>query len=393
MTLLTILLGLALVAASAVISSAFYMVSLKEKAEKTCREATESMSSVIEAHELEFLEGYAEKIWAVYAEYREELEQIEAGSISFETPAEREDYFSKLTEGIFPPRVGFGMSYDMVVFNNTYIRLMQDLDVIAYTNGLTRGCLWIYDAEYGNVISLMDSSSETSLLYDFPGSLVTVPDARIKTALESGTQTGFLNGEECHALCPVHDENGALTAFIYYYMNNAGISSGVRLFAVYTAAIMLAAMIIISLVIMLFADRLIAGKIRRLSSAADAFTSEIGSGKPEKVSAKITARDEIGDLSGKFDLMQDTILGYIDSLAEKTSKEEKMKTELALAARIQAEALPKDRFRKGAVVLDSFLKPAREVGGDLYDYFMLDETRLFFCLADVSGKGIPAALF
>ncbi|MBO6061561.1 MAG: SpoIIE family protein phosphatase, partial [Clostridia bacterium] len=103
--------------------------------------------------------------------------------------------------------------------------------------------------------------------------------------------------------------------------------------------------------------------------------------------------DEIGDLSDKFELMQDSIIGYIGSLADKTAKEEKMKAELSLAARIQAESLPRGGIKEGGVTLSSFLKPAREVGGDLYDYFKLDDENIFFGLADVSGKGVPASLF
>ena len=393
LTLLMVLLGLALVAASVAISSAFYAAALRNKVTASCREASESMSGVMEALDMDFLKKYKEKIRKVYAENREELEQIAAQIITFDAPSAREAYYARLTEDIFPPRSGLGLSYEMATFNNSYTGLLQEIDVVAYTNGLTRGCVWYYDAEYGNIVSLMDTSSETSRMYNYPASIVTAADSRIEEALKSGTHTVFLSGEECHAVSPIRNEAGEAVVFIYYYLKNADISSGIKLFALYTAGIMLAAMIILSLVIMFFADRLIAKNISRLSDAADAFTSEIGSGKPEKASAGVKSRDEIGDLSEKFDLMQDTILGYVDSLAEQTSREEKMKAELALAARIQTEALPKGRLRAGDVILDSFIKPAREVGGDLYDYFMPDEDHLFFCLADVSGKGIPAALF
>ena len=393
LALLTVLLGLMLVVSSVVISSVFYAASQRKKVRSSCRDAAKSMSSVMEVNEIDFLNKYKEKIRAVYAENREELEKIAAQTIRFDTLSERDAYFARLTEDIFPPRNGFGLSYEMAEFNNTYRNLLEEIGVVAYTNGLTRGCVWFYDAEYGNIVSLMDTSSDTSRMYDHPGSIAAAADERITAALKAGTETVFLSGEECHAVIPVRNEAGDPAVYIYYYLNNAGITSGVRLFALYTTGIMLAATIILSLVIMLFADKLIVRNIRRLSDAAETFTSEIGSGKPEKISAGVTPRDEIGDLSERFDLMQDTILGYIDSLAEKTSREEKMKAELSLAARIQTEALPKGRLKTGDVVLDSFIKPAREVGGDLYDYFLLDEEHLFFCLADVSGKGVPAALF
>ena len=70
-----------------------------------------------------------------------------------------------------------------------------------------------------------------------------------------------------------------------------------------------------------------------------------------------------------------------------------MKTELDIASRIQLQSLPESGFSAKGIRLDSFIRPAREVGGDLYDYFLTDEDHLFFVIADVSGKGVPAALF
>ena len=391
--LLTIILGLALAVASGVISSSIYAASMRKNIEESCLEAAVNSCEVTDGYKAEFVQKYKEKLLPIYSENREDLEQIEAGIITFDTIDARNDYFYRLTQDIFPPRTGFGMSYDMVEFNNTYTEILQNIDMVAYTNGLSRGCLWFYDAEHNNIVSMMDTSSEDSQRHYFPDAVVTAPDERIREAIRTGTKTAFVTNDECHAVCPILNEAGTPIAFIYYYLSNAGISSGVRLFTVYTEAILLAAMIVISLLIILFADRLIAKNVRKLSDAAEVFTSGLGSDTPEKVSAEVKSQDEIGDLSGKFDLLQDTLLGYIDRLAEQTSKEEMMKAELALAARIQTEALPEGRLKVGGIALDSFLKPAREVGGDLYDYFMLDDTHLFFCLADVSGKGIPAALF
>ena len=393
LVLLMIALGLALATASGVISSSFYAASMKRQIEKSCLEAATSISSVTEELSLEFLHSYRDKLWAVYSENREDLEQIEAGVINFNSIEDRNDYFIRLTEDLFPPRTGFGLSYDMAVFNNSYHNILQNIDMVVYTNGLSRGCLWLYDAEHDNIVSMMDTSSEDSQRHYFPAAVVTAADERIRDALSTGEQKASLINDECRVVSPVFDETGSPIAYFYFYLNNAGISSGVRLFVFYTQTIMLGAMILISLIVMLFADRLIAKNIRMLSDAAEAFTSGISNDTPEKIPVEMNTRDEISDLSGKFNLLQDTLLGYIDSLAEQTAKEEMLKAELSLAARIQTEALPKGQMEVGGITLNSFLKPAREVGGDLYDYFMLDDTHLFFCLADVSGKGIPAALF
>ena len=73
-----------------------------------------------------------------------------------------------------------------------------------------------------------------------------------------------------------------------------------------------------------------------------------------------------------------------------------IKSDLALAAEIQMAILPKIDSAKGidpGVDLYAFMKPAKDVGGDFYDFFRIDDTHIGFCIADVSGKGVPAAIF
>ena len=214
------------------------------------------------------------------------------------------------------------------------------------------------------------------------------------SALENGETLTSFDSNVCRVLKPIKDDQSEETiAFLLIGDNTESIAKSAGIFSQYAFFITIGATLIIAVFVLLFAERLIVKNVRRLSSASELFTSDISGGKPEKVSAGISSHDEIGDLSGKFDVMQDAIIGYIDSLEEKTAKEERMKAELSLAARIQSEALPKGGFMGKDFFLESFLKPAKEVGGDFYDYFMLDEYRLFFCIADVTGKGIPAALF
>jgi sigma-B regulation protein RsbU (phosphoserine phosphatase) len=87
---------------------------------------------------------------------------------------------------------------------------------------------------------------------------------------------------------------------------------------------------------------------------------------------------------------------YIANLAETTAAKERYESELKIARTIQMSFLPK-RFppfpERGEFDIFATLIPAKEVGGDLYDFFMLNNDQLFFSIGDVSGKGIPAALF
>ena len=87
---------------------------------------------------------------------------------------------------------------------------------------------------------------------------------------------------------------------------------------------------------------------------------------------------------------------YVSAARERRAlalEKERVDTELRLAARIQASSLTKDFPERREFDLYADMKPAREVGGDLYDFFMLDDDHLVLVIADVSGKGIPASLF
>lgn len=111
---------------------------------------------------------------------------------------------------------------------------------------------------------------------------------------------------------------------------------------------------------------------------------------------KIKNHDEIGSLSHAFEDMSEQINRYISELTSVTAEKERISTELNLAAKIQLESLPKGYPAfPGRSDFDLFasMSPAKEVGGDLYDYMLVDDDHLMLVVGDVSGKGVPAALF
>jgi len=105
--------------------------------------------------------------------------------------------------------------------------------------------------------------------------------------------------------------------------------------------------------------------------------------------------DEIGQLSESFAGMQHSLVTYIDELKDTTAQKASIENELKVASDIQMGMVPRifppfpDR---NDIDLFAAMTPAKEVGGDLYDFFVQDE-RLYFCVGDVSGKGVPASLF
>jgi len=111
---------------------------------------------------------------------------------------------------------------------------------------------------------------------------------------------------------------------------------------------------------------------------------------------KILSGDEIEELGQAFNTMADKVQVYIENFAAATAEKERIRTELTVAAHLQSDMLPvaKDAFPQyDAFTLAAVMRPAKEVGGDFYDFFMTDDEHLALIVADVSGKGVPAALF
>ena len=115
-----------------------------------------------------------------------------------------------------------------------------------------------------------------------------------------------------------------------------------------------------------------------------------------KLQEAIHNKDEIGQLAASIDHMEEQIETYIADITQITAERERISTELSLATRIQAAFIPHlfppfpDRPEFS---LYATMDPAKEVGGDFYDFFLIDEDHLGLVMADVSGKGVPAALF
>ncbi|MBO4779538.1 MAG: SpoIIE family protein phosphatase, partial [Selenomonadaceae bacterium] len=119
---------------------------------------------------------------------------------------------------------------------------------------------------------------------------------------------------------------------------------------------------------------------------------EIANGNLDK-KLDIKTGDEIEHLAVCFNAMTDELKTYMANLTKETAEKERLATELDVATEIQRGMLPKDFPDRADFELLATMTPAKEVGGDFYDFYFLDETHLAITVADVSGKGIFAALF
>lgn len=138
--------------------------------------------------------------------------------------------------------------------------------------------------------------------------------------------------------------------------------------------------------------------VRRVSRPLHAFSDSakiIAGGDFNAELPEIRSHDEMMLLKNSFEYMQTSLKQYIGKLTETTALKERIESELKIAREIQMSMIPKifPPFpNRKDLDIAAYLKPAKEVGGDLYDFFIESE-KLYFAVGDVSGKGIPASLF
>lgn len=159
-----------------------------------------------------------------------------------------------------------------------------------------------------------------------------------------------------------------------------------------TTVLIAAGGLVLLIAVSLLVARSIAQPLRRMADA----TGKVAQGDLDVDLSDIKRADEVGQLARSFAGMTQDLKKYIKDLTETTAAKQRIQSELAIAADIQRSMLPsvfpafsnREEFDIYAV-----MHPAKEVGGDFYDFFFVDEEHLCVVIGDVSGKGVPAALF
>ena len=139
-------------------------------------------------------------------------------------------------------------------------------------------------------------------------------------------------------------------------------------------------------------SRAIAKPLKQITQS----TREIATGNFDCSIPKLSTCNEIEELTDSISKMQKDLAQYIRDFEESTAAKERFVSELRIAHGIQMSFVPTEFSLSSeipAVDIYGILNPAREVGGDFYDFFTLDQNHVFFAIGDVSDKGVPAALF
>ena len=137
--------------------------------------------------------------------------------------------------------------------------------------------------------------------------------------------------------------------------------------------------------------RRVSKPMQAIATAMDEFITD---GKRNDVLLdEVGGDDEFNRIASAFNHMTANIDEYLENINALTRDSERQETELEIAARIQRGFLPKEHLLSKNYEMHTLMKPAKNVGGDLYDYAALDDHRVLVVIADVSGKGVAASIF
>lgn len=171
----------------------------------------------------------------------------------------------------------------------------------------------------------------------------------------------------------------------------------------YIQSVILIAAILTAIIIVLYVrytKHYLVGPIVKIAENSDSFVGKMKSGaEPEELvyeSVRVRTGGELELLANNVKSLADGVSSYMTNLKAITAEKERIGAELSLATRIQADMLP-NTFPafpdRPEFDIYATMTPAKEVGGDFYDFFLIDADHLCMVIADVSGKGVPAALF
>lgn len=211
--------------------------------------------------------------------------------------------------------------------------------------------------------------------------------------LEKPIVTDNSYGYNYTGISVITDENGKAIAEIQYILDMSNVRAHLNSFLINMLLIAFTVIGLTILAYIFFVGKVVTKPIGKLAAFTKNIT-ETGVFENQRITLK--TGDEIEQLGSSFNYMLKKLESYIANLSKVTAEKERIGAELDIAKNIQASMLPCifPAFpERREFDIYATMDPAKEVGGDFYDFFMVDERHLAIVMADVSGKGVPAALF
>jgi sigma-B regulation protein RsbU (phosphoserine phosphatase) len=273
---------------------------------------------------------------------------------------------------------------------------LEKLQRLSKANGVDIYVVYVYPKEK-ITFYVADGSSENANppgvydpLYEINYGVLDDPEIGYPAYITNTKEYGWL----VTAGYPIHNSKGEVVALGLADISMNDIKNKEKAFGLVLGILTIIIALVLSTIFIRAIRRRVVGPINKLSKAALDYTNSEEGHTFSNLS--ITTGDEIENLADAMKRMEQDINEYIDSVTSLTAEKERIGAELNVATQIQADMLP--RIFPPFPDINEFdlyasMNPAKEVGGDFYDFFMIDKDHLGLVVADVSGKGVPAALF
>lgn len=312
---------------------------------------------------------------------------------------EFEEYYKKLDGDIYDN--GFGFYPGKAEFQSKYNTMTSAL-VSTKISSDTVATYCAYQDGERRIVFLGDSRQieykavDNPPFYHLAGTFYEFgQDEEVPTFSQDSIKTVKIYGKTCKVF-PIFaaDSEAEFIAYFFIEFNeDAVVARAKRIMNSEMLVLGITAAVII-LIYALISYFLFVKNINKLSKASLKISRKLtGKTLGEPVLINVKSHDEMQTLASSLEVLQTAVFNYAELVKEEARERERINAELEVASKIQLEALPPSTFADEKVLLNAYIKTAKEIGGDFYDYFYIDESRFAVLIADVSGKGIPAALF
>ena len=284
----------------------------------------------------------------------------------------------------------------------TLYKVLHDFSVI---NDVDDVYFAVYDRDTSALIYIVDPDTRNRYIKG-PGDWENVDNKELNIFLGwDGTgipHYSYIGGQDpwvCTVGVPVGDESNGTRGYILADFTLNEMTHDMLAFLIRYIFATIAVTAFMGFIITRLMERTTVRPINAIAKAAQSYVEDRRSGNTRMEhfsSLPIRTGDEVEHLNRVMAQMEKDLSVYMEDLTRVTKKEERVRTELDMASKIQKGALP-DIFPafpdRQEFDLYASMEPAKEIGGDFYDFFLIDDDHLCLVIADVSGKGVPAALF
>lgn len=278
-----------------------------------------------------------------------------------------------------------------------YVNMLKDLCSV---NDLAYLYVYVPNTQKGTITYylIIYDNDKANLVEDYRSVGMTVEHTLTDAEISA------LNGDTENAVTNVNNEFGnSITSFsaVNTSISNESALVGVdvlteKVFSSFSSRYnIMFSLVVLSSIIALITIAIII-KVKLLKPAeiiSKQMKNFLENGNSEFSKLAIKGNDEFGDMANSFNIMTEKIEDYLNNINQLSEEKHRQEAEIGIAAKIQSGLLPDNHYADNRIKISATMIPARYIGGDFYDYFNLPNNKMCMVIADVSGKGVTAALF